>query len=400
MNQNILKKISELYKIAKIPNSEFVNTDSDEFYKVSGEITKFFTSEAAGGIKTSEKTINKILKEYILNTNQESFSSENLYSKIIDFNKQTFDEVEVILPFTGARIENTENIYDFSIEIFSEELRKSILDKIAETINNSSKSTDKKEINQQISSFDKILLKPDDFLVLKFKTSTDPQFAIESAEIRLELLLNFLNFASLIREEPKDGIVILPGISKINIYSNKILLFPSNVQVNFSYSKSRTINISELRQNTTYSTILDSIFIKLRNEKIEYPLSSILSSITWASSANKTFLLENKILNLIIAIESLFTGIEKSNISGSISENVAFLISNDLEERYEIYDTMKLLYKTRNDLAHGSNSKKSKKEFDKALELYVKLINTLFSNKNRFTSSEIIQRYLQEQKFK
>lgn len=102
------------------------------------------------------------------------------------------------------------------------------------------------------------------------------------------------------------------------------------------------------------------IFSKQKNTELERKL--ILSSkMYWL--ALQSYSPEITFISLISALESLLLGeSDRDYIGLKISEKVAFLISDEQEERLEIYRSRKKYYNIRSSLVHGKSGKAVKVE--------------------------------------
>ena len=85
--------------------------------------------------------------------------------------------------------------------------------------------------------------------------------------------------------------------------------------------------------------------------------NKIMGSINWLYESRIDPSIESAIVKTSIAIESLLIFSEHESLANSISERIAYLISNDLEIRMKISKYVKKFYNIRSGIVHGGRKK-------------------------------------------
>jgi hypothetical protein len=93
-------------------------------------------------------------------------------------------------------------------------------------------------------------------------------------------------------------------------------------------------------------------------------LQRVRRSINWASDATLEKDVPQSFLKYAVALETLLQGTETAPIGEYLAERVAFLLATGAEQRIEIRDRVKRLYRHRNMIVHGSASQPPLKDFN------------------------------------
>ncbi len=399
MTNHIAKKIQTLIDLVKKDPEPFLSINTDEKVDLENDIVKLLNKIA--GNKTSIRTIKSKLINYLFESkkNQTTVEPTKFIEDLIQFDNSDFNHTEILLPFSGASISSSLELFDFKIDKYTPELRNSIIDSAEKHIK--AKFIDERERNSKESlGLEEYILKDGNFLILRFGAALDPEKIATQAQERLEILLKILNFAALISKRLTSTVVLLPGTSEINTRSNKIDISDVNIRFNASFLGSESIKIDDLfKENETYHLLLTILMEQIHSNNLKYPNNIISNSVTWASNANITFSLEAKVLSLIIAMESLVPIQKNTPISGYFAESIAFLIGKNVSERKKYYSYMKDLYNKRSALAHGSKTKIDTMDFDLILNIYIKMLNYIITNRNKLQKANDLLEIILNKKF-
>jgi hypothetical protein len=132
------------------------------------------------------------------------------------------------------------------------------------------------------------------------------------------------------------------------------------------FSNYERINVIGEHEDSIFSKpILDAkkLFLQLvpeRQQIMESPLGLSLTYYYLAVRASER-VLQEAIINLMIAAEALLVTNDKK-ITYSISKRLSALIAKNEEERTEIFEKMRKLYRLRCDIVHGKGGKVSIKD--------------------------------------
>ena len=102
----------------------------------------------------------------------------------------------------------------------------------------------------------------------------------------------------------------------------------------------------------------ESVFIDISNNLtnmsnyISFDVPSFQRAFFYLDEARKTEFLPAKIASYISILECICA--VKGENTQKVSERIAYLIGNDVEERLEIYNDIKKIYNFRSDYVHGS----------------------------------------------
>ncbi|OKY78305.1 MAG: hypothetical protein BTN85_0793 [Candidatus Methanohalarchaeum thermophilum] len=139
--------------------------------------------------------------------------------------------------------------------------------------------------------------------------------------------------------------------------------------------KDQGLSSRQERKGALASYRLGQLFDKFDQSLIESVKSCFVNSggiqnrvercIHWVGKAERAESEEDEFIMYIIALESLL-GNEKTNITFNLSKRVSFILGEDLEDRNEVFDSVKKVYDKRGDLVHGEDTELTKKDLLKA----------------------------------
>lgn len=144
------------------------------------------------------------------------------------------------------------------------------------------------------------------------------------------------------------------------------------------------------------------LFEKHKSTKIK---ERITTAITWIGRGLQESNISNSFLFFIFSIESLVQyddhPIINSSIMSSISDNVAFILSNNTGERQETAKKIKKLYVSRSKIAHGGNSRLNPEDVKEAYLYAIKLVRTFLTQKpyTDFQSIDNLKDHINNLKF-
>jgi len=137
--------------------------------------------------------------------------------------------------------------------------------------------------------------------------------------------------------------------------------------------------------------------------KKTYPLNSyeesLLRAIHWYAISQKQNELENQLLNLITALETLLTPKDNSPIQKSIAEGVAFLMGRSVENRIKLNKRIKEFYGLRCALSHGGKKNILEADLDELQLIVGNLIMVMINKLEDFKSQEDLLNWIEKEKF-
>lgn len=188
----------------------------------------------------------------------------------------------------------------------------------------------------------------------------------------------------------------------INLTKNPVNFLKHEIVDLYKQQKSDSFNLfSDLPKNnsTEYlSQIIDKYYLNLNifSKKGKHELNKIASNIDKAhyfiKMARSEVHTDLKIFFFISAMESLLMSDSKSEITHQISEKIAHLIGDTLEEKINIYDTIKRAYSVRSSVSHGSEYKLTDEKLIQicnSLDTYLRLCLTEYLTIFQYSKEEL-----------
>lgn len=175
------------------------------------------------------------------------------------------------------------------------------------------------------------------------------------------------------------------------------------------------------QQKQNYSLIIDiddnyfidnqngnaKIWQLFSNDKTSDLEKRIINAIEWAGKALKDDNEAKVLIQFMFAIECALhiqpkNTIINSSILSLISDNIAFLLYDDFDNRKMISSTFKDLYQKRSDIVHGSSQNVKSQDLNKAFHLCKSIVKKLLTDETylTFSTAEKLGEHLTNQKFK
>lgn len=229
----------------------------------------------------------------------------------------------------------------------------------------------------------------------------DVEKAKEIANIRFEQFENIIAYmiGDLSR---KKNVKIL---SKIDTTSNQIFIVSPTVVTHteqLNYSIINGIDDDFFTDEKNGNKSVWNLFSQTKNSELEI---RIKNSVEWIRKALKDSNNAKTLIQFMFAIESVLH-IEKDkiinpSILSQISDNIAFLLSESVENRKKNAGIFKLLYNKRSGIVHGSKQSINDKDLHEALMLCKQIIKILLTTEpyKNFHNSKQLSEYLIDLKF-
>lgn len=125
----------------------------------------------------------------------------------------------------------------------------------------------------------------------------------------------------------------------------------------------------------------------------------LASAISWAARGIASHDPAEAVLNLCIALEVLFTGNNRGDITGRLAQNIAFLLRKDATERRALYKRVHGLYALRSDVVHRGKAAMAFSDLVDLEEIALETMIRLVRNRNSWRNSEDVQAWVLEQMF-
>ena len=260
-----------------------------------------------------------------------------------------------------------------------------------------------KKINQE--SFLKIVgihqVEPD-WLFAEFRAVAEPNRALERAQEEAELAMDILRYAlaSLKGSHKSYAIGIEGEVGKTrsrypiiesanshgDVYYLEVIRGISNI----------VINLEKVLEDSGANEIVNILNMGSAISDFE---KAILRTIHWFSLAEKHLGNENKLVALIICLETFLTSEHGNPIITTIAEGSAIILANTLDSRKYIKQRIKEFYKQRSTISHGGGSKNIlDSDIIELKELVQSFIQAMIKRKNEFQTRKNILEWLDDQK--
>jgi len=132
----------------------------------------------------------------------------------------------------------------------------------------------------------------------------------------------------------------------------------------------------------------------------------LISAIEWTGKSLRDSDKSRAFVQLVFALESLFTFKEKGvlvspGIASQISEFSAFILGSDYESRTQTEEAVKDIYAKRSGIVHGGNKHISEQDFREALSLVKKLISKMTTDPTLrdIPTSKDLNNWVKKQKY-
>lgn len=352
-----------------------ITTDENFSCCFKGDSYEFF-DEIIEKLYISNKQISSTLseqyfKEKIIEElyNNRNISAKEIETKILEIPLKKFTVVNEIY---GVNLVDNETLKIGEFKIFNFEESKNLIGK---------------EIEIKLKEE-----KPNYLISIEVK-SRDQNKAIEIAQ---ESFTKFVNLLRVFIGNPLKNIPINYNLS----YTKQLVTYCySGESLTSRYENKNNIKNIVLEKyqieknfNEHYLKLLE---ILVKENKTDFELR-IENSLKWLSDSYFEKDLHIKFLKAMIAFEVLFTYSEKTlvnpSIASQISETVAFVIGENIEEKIEIEKRMKDFYSIRSSIAHSGKFKINEKDY---LELckYMTIVLILLTTKKDFEADSTKEFY-------
>jgi hypothetical protein len=125
---------------------------------------------------------------------------------------------------------------------------------------------------------------------------------------------------------------------------------------------------------------------------------TLLRGIHWFSVAEVQQEAENKLLSLVTCLETFLAPRDGSPIRTAISEGVAMIVSEGLENRRQIKRKVMELYKQRSGVSHGGRKAVLESDLQQLKVIARTLITKLIKRKDEFSTQKELLDWLEEQR--
>jgi hypothetical protein len=350
------------------------------------------------GAKYSEKYINKQLNNIISKCLVNPSDIEYYIAEFITELNTSAVEQTVYIPLDGFSLTIPDltigNVLLFNV---TTEKKESLTDAVYKIIGSMKHSETEKEgfenfINNDIEkNYCKVFA--------KYRVIAEPERAKERAIEETGRVLDILWYGSIALYSPyhRIDIGILGNVPNRNrwtaVISNKgYHVGETGAGIRFPFDLNPH-NIEELKNIGVFE--LSEILQKDRPTNYE---ENILRATHWLSSSRSQIEPENCFLCGIIALEVLFTPKDGSPIINAISEAVAILLGDKVDQRKIIKRRIKELYAMRSAISHGGSKSILNADLNELILIVGTLINMLLKRRCKFQNRDQLLDWFEDQR--
>lgn len=354
--------------------------------------------------KFSEKFLNKKIQQIVIKYDTE-LNEQGLKRNIEELfvELDTYDrEFNILVPIRGVVVQNPKTeIGNTTLFLADESFLKELDNRFSRIISTGKHS---EEERHALLNMWRDQLRPQiNTILVSHIIVAEPDRAKELAIMKTNQILEVIRLAIILfysdgikRNVTIDGEYLRSGrvlqIFETNDFSFTI---PSEL-VGWQVPVELTEENLEKLYNSNISKLIE-IISKNHNELNDFE-KKILKAVHWYSLATLHIDSENKLLNLITALESVFTVKERGPISSFVPEAVAIILANTLEARKSIKKRINEFYKQRNKITHSGKVSILEQDTN-ALESFVfTTLDSLLADLGKFSTTDELWEWIEDQR--
>lgn len=222
----------------------------------------------------------------------------------------------------------------------------------------------------------------------------DVERAKEDAAHISEPVLDFLQLIAAIEEPSFTNIRIVGGGDLMARQPPRMVIAADGTEANwdaklaYGHRLQLTTPLVGRIIGSGFQSAVDAI---AKNEDDRTPFEDLLvAAIHWIADAEKQDRLENRITSYMTAMELFFTSAD-APITRDLSENVAYLLGTDLQNRKEIRQLVNELYKQRSKVSHTGSRTALEADVRRLKELAINVAAMMSRMAPRFTTKADLQ---------
>lgn len=237
----------------------------------------------------------------------------------------------------------------------------------------------------------------------EFTTVAEPDRAFERAKEQTRRAVELVTFACIAllpADAPQANVIIgLEGeVPRIGPWTLSI----SEGEINSSHSAPisampitiGTGSIEGLRR--VGAIALSDLLARPDHELINWE-RSLIRAVHWLATSQTQVELQNRLLNLITAIETVLTE-NRGGITVQVAESLALLIGHSFEERMQIKCFVSNMYGARSAVSHGGKKSLIESDVSKLRGMVARMITTLVSHRDQWNSKNQLNDWLERKR--
>jgi len=355
--------------------------------------------------KYSEKHLSSLLQDTIVQA-FELVKQEDLEAIIAEMAK-TYEsysrEHKALVPLNGIRLEiRSLKIGNVTLRTFSENTFRNEIAKARKIIGTTpySKETQAKILADRVEYLQQLRGK----VVAQYSVIAEPKRASERAEDETRRVVDLLRFA--IPVLYSDNLNVTVGLDGELSNSTYRIVPVSSVEIqsihlyfarpgSLSYLE---INPENVKKMQTIGVPQVSGFLSKPANQISNFEEAILQGLHWFATAMTQSENANKLLNLIIVLETFLTPRDNNPIGTAIAEGVAIIRGGNLTERKKVKATIKDFYQKRSGLSHGGKKAVLDQEIVRLRHIAGNIIVWMIKHRGAFQTQKDLLNWIEDKK--
>ncbi len=345
----------------------------------------------------------KFVQDHVGRAMQKSLSGANAEVVSGDLIKglSSFDEwQEVFFPILGLQLNDRESLQIGRVDFInsSETNVDSLLDRANAVIDRTTNSQEEKALfKAQAAEVVRSALGHPVFC--RYSVLADPTRAVELAEMECMRSLNFLRFAApFVRGSHYYIGLGLPG--EVPFANRTHLTFSS--AGSFKQHHGWSGRFRSLALGTKQLSHLEELGIlraaeMLRADSLSDFEQRLLASIEWFGRSMSLLEYDFQLLCLITSLESLLSPSDDRGVRHAVSEGVAVVLGNDLDERRTVESEIADLYQKRSRITHGGNQRISISDVINLTSLTAQFLLWALGKRDEFRSRKELRNWIRDQ---
>lgn len=414
----LLKNIIKLAHNRKEESKDF-NEGGKIFYR-DGCVIELFGEDVNLHVKTikiilkesnwserfSEKYIENQLNKVILKVSKDKHSknAESYFEELINELTDYSDKLTVYIPLFGIKlVENAVQLGNVSlVKMTDVELSNLIanFEKVVMLTTNTEK--EKKLILDNGTK--RIKDHIEGIVCAKFSVNAEAIRAKERGEDEARRIIDLFRYAIPVIYSDQLRVSVglygevLPTVTKLSpIISNKGKIFSMRYESTGPLQAFALSNENKEIMKEIGVFRLANVLRKHRNKLTDFE-RTLINGVHWFATSQTQNEIENKILNLIICLETFLVPRDGNPIGTFIAEGVAFILSKDLENRLLIKSKVKTFYNKRSKLSHGGSKDILESEYYELLLFVHQFVRIMIQRKDEFKSKNDLFIWIENEK--
>jgi Apea-like HEPN len=382
---------------------EYINKVSTGTSDNYAEIYKQLLQNEAWSKKFSGKYFKTHLENLIIKLVREGSDKAEKYLDLFIKEYEDYNKEQVVyIPLSGITFDVDEiPIGRIVLSKITDTHFDSLLKQVEDILDNIKNSLETREMLKQHTSLQLQALKGK--ICAKFRVIAEPTRARELAEQETRRVFDVLNYG-LPSLYSKDLHVTIGFAGEVNTNTLTIPILSSDGE---SYNPQSRVtgslchfeliepNIKILQEIGVFT--LATILAKPDNQITHFE-QVLLRAVHWYATSETQDELENRLLNLIICLETFLTPKENNPITTAVAEGVALILGKTLDIRKIIKKKVKDWYGMRSGVAHGGNKSVLETDCDELSDVARSVIYEMIKQKDKFKTQKDLLDWIEDQK--